>query len=156
MASSSTDELTTAILAVVQPVLDEHQVELVELVAKGSHGSRVVRIVADADGGLDIDVIAAVSRALGDPLDEVVDGAWTLEVTSPGADRPLKTARDFARNTGREVHVQRTSDAAAAHGGEVTGTVDRVTDDVVVLDVDGDEVRVPVADVEFGRVVLPW
>lgn len=156
MTTPATDELTPAILAVVQPALDERDVELVELEVKGSHGSRVVRIVADADGGLDIDAIAAISRDVSDPLDDLVDGAYTLEVTSPGADRLLRSARDFARNTGRDVHVQRTSEAAADHGGEVEGTLLRVEDEVLVLEVDGDEVDVPVTDVEFGRVVLPW
>lgn len=150
------DALTREIEALAAPVLEAQDVELVEVVVKGTAGSRIVRLVADADEGVDIDRIAAISRALGDPLDELVEGAYTLEVTSPGADRPLRTARDFARNAGRVVHVQRTSEASAVHGGEVDGEVVEVVDDVVVLDVEGDEVRVPLGDVEFGKVVLPW
>lgn len=153
---TASDELTRSVTGIVMPVAVARDVEVVEIVVKGAAGSRVVQVIADADGGLDIDVIASISRELGEPLDELIDGAYTLEVTSPGADRPLKTVRDFARNVGRDVRVQRTESASAEFGGEVTGTVTGIDGDTVLLDVDGAEVTIPAADIEFGKVVLPW
>lgn len=152
----ASDELTRTITGLVAPVAAAREIELIEVEVRGAAGSRVVKIVADAPDGLDIDVIAGMSRELGEPLDELIEGAYTLEVTSPGADRPLRSDRDFARNIGRDVRIQRTSEAAAEHGGDVTGTVNEVRDDIVLLDVDGTEVQVPVVDIEFGKVVLPW
>ena len=74
----------------------------------------------------------------------------------PGTDRPLRRLRDFERNVGREVRIQRTQAASQDAPGEVTGTVTSATDGVVVLDVKGDEVAVPIEDVDHGKVQLPW
>lgn len=153
---TSGDDLPGRLVALAEPVAAEQGIDLVDVEVKGPRNRRVVRLVADAEGGLDIDRIAELSRAVGDAIDDVVPGAYTLEVTSPGTDRPLRRARDFARNVGRDVRVQRTQAAAADAPGEVTGTVVAATDDVVRLDVKGEEVAIPIADIDHGKVQLPW
>ena len=155
----SNDELSEGVRALVTPVLDEHDVELVEVEVRGAHGSRVVAIVGDTDDGLDLDLIAQLSRTIGDLLDEgdLISGKYTLEVSSPGVDRPLRSARSFRRNVGREVRVVRNR-AAIDRGekGELTGTLDAVDDDGLHLTVGKDTVVVPHDDVDHGKVVLPW
>jgi ribosome maturation factor RimP len=156
MAEPTADELAARVRDVVAPAVDAAGVDLLDVEVKGQRGSRVVRLVADADGGLDLDTIATLSREAGDRLDEtdVVPGRYTLEVTSPGADRPLRTARDFARNVGRDVRLQL---ADAADGpGELTGALVGVDDDHLELEVEGAPRRVPLVDVDHGTVVLPW
>jgi ribosome maturation factor RimP len=140
------------------PVADELGVEVLDVVLAGARGRRVVRIVADtadvtAGSGLDVGTIATLSRRLGGALDEhdVLPGAYTLEVTSPGVDRPLRTPRDFARNVGRDVRLVCTDDRD-----ELAGTVVAADDEHLTLRIDGDEVEVPFADVDHGAVVLPW
>lgn len=155
----SNDELSEGVRALVTPVLDEHDVELVEVEVRGAHGSRVVAVVGDTDDGLDLDLIAELSRTIGDLLDEddLINGKYTLEVSSPGVDRPLRSARSFRRNVGREVRVVRNR-AAIDRGekGELTGTLDAVDDDGLHLTVSKDTVVVPHDDVDHGKVVLPW
>ena len=153
---TSGDDLPGRLVALAEPVAAEQGIDLVDVEVKGPRNRRVVRLVADAEGGLDIDRIAELSRAVGDAIDDVVPGTYTLEVTSPGTDRPLRRLRDFQRNVGRDVRIQRTQAAAADAPGEVTGTVRSASDDVVVLEVQGDEVVVPIADVDHGKVQLPW
>ncbi len=153
---TSGDDLPGRLVALAEPIAAEQGVDLVDVEVKGPRNRRVVRLVADAEGGLDIDRIAELSRAVGDAIDDVVPGAYTLEVTSPGTDRPLRRLRDFARNVGRDVRVQRTQAAAADAPGEVTGTVVAASDDVVHLEVDGDEVALPIDDIDHGKVQLPW
>lgn len=155
----SNDEIATRIRALAEPVVADHGVELVEVEVRGARGSRVVRVVADADEGLDLDLIADLSRELGDQLDEddLVDGRYTLEVSSPGVDRPLRTPANFRRNVGRDVRVVRNRDAIdRGEKGELTGTLDAVDDDALTLTVGSDTVTVPHADVDHGKVVLPW
>lgn len=153
-------DLAAEVEALVQPLADDLDVELLEVEVKGHRNRRVVRLVADAVQGLDVDRIAALSRQMGDELDarDLVPGGYTLEVTSPGVDRPLRTARDFRRNVGREVRVVRTRDAAAAPDvkGEVTGTVAAADDEAVTLTVDGQQVAVGLDEIDHGKVVLPW
>lgn len=155
----SNDDLAARIRAVAEPVVVEHEVELVEVEVRGAHGSRVVQVVADDEDGLDLDRIADLSRVLGDLLDaeDVLDSKYTLEVTSPGVDRPLRTPTNFRRNIGREVRVVRNR-AAIDRGekGEFTGTLDDVDDEGLTLTVGKDTVTVPHDDVDHGKVVLPW
>ncbi|MDX1658778.1 MAG: ribosome maturation factor RimP [Nitriliruptorales bacterium] len=153
------DELRDAVTGLAAVVAERANVDLEEVEVRGAHGSRVVRIVADRDDGLDVERIAAISQELGEALDreDLIDGAYTLEVTSPGVDRPLRDPKSFRRNVGRPVRVVRNR-AAIDRGekGEVTGTLQVVTDDAVVLEVDGDEREIAFADVDHGKVVLPW
>lgn len=152
-------DLRARVLGLVQPVTDAADVELVKLEVRGKRGSRIVRLVADAEQGLDIDTIASLSRDVGDVLDEtdVIPGGYTLEVTSPGVDRPLRTPRDLARNEGRDVRLIRNR-AAIDRGekGEITGRLVGVTDEVLTLDVGDDRLDIPMQDLDYAKVVLPW
>lgn len=150
------DDLPGRLAALAEPVAAAQGVDLIDVEVKGPRNRRIVRLVADADGGLDIDRIATLSREVADVIDDLVPGTYTLEVTSPGTDRPLRRLRDFERNIGREVRVQRTQDAAVDAPGEVTGVVVAAEADQVHLDVGGDEVVVDIADVDHAKVVLPW
>lgn len=153
-------DLPARIAALATPLAEASDIELVDVEVKGQRNRRIVRLVADAEGGLDVDRIASLSRAVGDALDEqdVIPGQYTLEVTSPGADRPLRSVRDFRRNVGREVRVVRTKEAAQAPDvkGELTGTVRDVDDDAVTLVVADTEHRIELRDIDHGKVVLPW
>ena len=153
------DEIATRVRALATPVVDDRGVELVEVEVRGAHGSRVVRIVGDSDDGLDLELIADLSREIGDRLDEddFIGAKYTLEVSSPGVDRPLRTPANFRRNVGREMRVVRNRDAIdRGEKGELTGTLDAVDDHGLTLTVGSDTVTVPHDDVDHGKVVLPW
>jgi ribosome maturation factor RimP len=153
--------LSDAVRSLAAPVAAALEAELLDVQVTGQSGRRVVRITADAAdldaaAALDVDTIARLSRRIGDALeeDDLISGAYTLEVTSPGADRPLRTTRDFVRNLGREVRLQRKDELEDPEG--PVGTLTRADDEAVVLDVAGTEVTVPRSEIDHGRVVLPW
>lgn len=158
MTSIDETELAERIDALAGDVATPLGVEILEVIVKGARGRRLVRIVADTleldAGGLDVETIAVMSRQLGDVLDEhdVVPGTFTLEVTSPGTDRPLRSPRDFARNIGREVRVTRVGDETD----DITGVVVAADEDVVILEVEGNEVELASSQIDHGMVVLPW
>lgn len=158
MAQERDAQLDARIHAIAAPIVEGAGLDLEEVEVRGQRGSRKVRLVVHAEEGLDIDVIARLSRRVEAALDEqdVVAGSYMLEVTSPGADRPLRTARDFARNVGREVRVALRAEAVEAGAAETVGTVDTVEDEQVRLTVDGTAVTIPLRDVDHGKVVLPW
>lgn len=91
----------------LEPIVSEHGFEVVdvEYVKEGSNW--YLRAYIDKQGGITIDDLEMVSRALSDKLDEAdfVSDAYILEVSSPGLGRPLKKEKDFARNIGEEVEV---------------------------------------------------
>jgi len=118
----------------------------------------LVRVVVDGDDGVSLDAVAEVSRAVSEALDRaesdvgpVGRSPYTLEVTSPGVDRPLTEPRHWRRNAGRLVRVR-----VGEHA--VVGRVVAADDAGVVLDVDGASREVPYAhlgagtvQIEFGR-----
>jgi ribosome maturation factor RimP len=161
MATTDEGRLPARVRALAEPIARDLGVEVLDVAVTGPKGRRLVRVTADAvdleaGAGLDIDTIATISRRLGDALDEhdLVPGAYTLEVTSPGADRPLTRARDFARNVGRDVRITRHADAEDAP--PLTGEVVAVSDEAVTVVTATGEVDVPLADIDHAMVVLPW
>lgn len=161
MARSDDGQLPDRVRDLASSVAEPLGVEVLEVRVKGQPGRRVVTVIADAatldaDANLDVDTIAALSRQLGKALDEhdLLPGSYTLEVTSPGADRPLTSPRDFARNIGRDVKVSRPEEYDGP--ASVAGRLVAATDDDITLDTDGAEVVIPLTDLDHGKVVLPW
>lgn len=108
-----------------------YDLEDVEVRRAGAHSSVVV--VVDRDSGVSLDDVADVSRACGEALDDpglagALPGGYTLEVTSPGVDRPLTAARHWRRNVGRLVAVPLRS------GGSLTGRVTKADEATVTLE----------------------
>lgn len=118
---------------------------------------KVVRVVVDADAGVTLDDIAAVARVVSDVLDEaeqsepeLLAGAYVLEVTSPGVDRPLTQPRHWRRNVGRLVKV------TLADGSVVTGRVVAQDDASAALDVDGTTRTILLGEVTNAAVQLEF
>lgn len=84
---------------------DSHFVVNVEITEKGVQ--RRILILIDADGGLNINTCAIVSRAVGEEIDanELIEEAYVLEVSSPGVDYPLVSRRQYEKNQGRKLKV---------------------------------------------------
>ena len=91
--------------AVVGPYLEAEHLELDSLELLGHRGARLLRVVVDAEGGIDLDRLAETSRRLSRLLDAETDleGPYRLEVSSPGLERRLRTPRHFEKAVDREV-----------------------------------------------------
>ena len=119
--------MTGELQRLAAPVVSDIGVELVELELKGSGRRRVVRLFIDRPGptGVNHDDCKAVSQAFGSVLDEVdlLDDGFLLEVSSPGADRPIRSDEDFRRNCGRRVlvHTSEAIDGESEFRGELVG-----------------------------------
>ncbi len=105
-------QLEAELAELAQPILAEAGLELVELALKGSGSRQVLRLSIDRAGseGVGVDDCQRISRELSSVLDEVepIPASFVLEVSSPGIDRPIRTADDIRRNTGRRVVVTAT------------------------------------------------
>ena len=89
----------------VVPVVGDHGLELVDLDWRGLRPRGVLRLYVDKPGGVGVGDCARLSRELGDVLDAaaVIEGAYDLEVSSPGLDRQLKKDREYRWATGKQV-----------------------------------------------------
>jgi ribosome maturation factor RimP len=125
--------------------------EVVELTPAGRR--RVLRVAVDKDGGVTMDDVAEatkeISRVL-DGSDVMGEHPYTLEVTSPGIDRPLALPRHWRRNVGRLVKV------TAVDGSSVTGRVQSSDEQSATLDVDGTHRVVPLAEVAKAHVQIEF
>jgi ribosome maturation factor RimP len=144
-----TDRLTGLLAGPIEALgLD---LEAVDLSRAGKRS--VLRVAVDKDGGVDMDDIAAataeVSRVLDDG-DAMGNQAYTLEVSSPGVDRPLTLPRHWRRNTGRLVK------ATLAEGDDVTGRIVATDDSGADVDVDGTVRRLAYAEVAKARIQIEF
>jgi len=122
--------ITDQIAQLVTPAVEAQGffLEEVLLVSPGKH--RIITCIVDGDTSLNMDQVTAVSRAISELLDEAPfmgEAAFTLEVTSPGVDRPLTKPRHFAKNVDRLLKVIRTD------GEVITGRITANTEADVTL-----------------------
>lgn len=147
------DRQKAALVDLLTPVVEETGHDLEDVTVSQAGKRRVVRVVVDADGGVDLDAIAVISREVSAALDEtdLLGGSpYVLEVTSPGVDRPLTQPRHWRRAAGRLVKF------TTAEGTEVQGRVLDADEERVRLDVAGDERAFPLSDVGPGRVQVEF
>lgn len=102
-------KICDSVKQLIQPILDSMNIELVEVEFKKrgeNDGSLTVYI--DKDGGVSLDDCEAVHNAIDAPLDELDPTSgkpYTLNVSSPGLDRPFKTLRDYRKHLGEEIEI---------------------------------------------------
>lgn len=145
---------------IVGAVCVAHGVELVDarfVTQRGAVLRVLIERVTDGEGsGVTLADCQAVSRDLSTALDvedgAAPGGAYRLEVSSPGVERPLFTERDYERFAGREVKVQ----TAQPHGGRrrFTGVLEGIEDGLVTLTVDGQRVSLPHGDITKAHLVF--
>jgi ribosome maturation factor RimP len=132
----------------LDPVVTDAGYDLEDVTVTRAGRRSVVRVVVDRDGGVDLDAVAEVSRAVStalDAADPLGEQPYVLEVTSPGVDRPLTHPRHWRRNIGRLVTA-----------GPVEGRVREVTDDGVVLEIKGDREEISFDQLGEGQVVVEF
>ena len=117
-----------------------------ELVALERPAAETLRLYIDHPDGVDLGLCERVTNELRDLLE-----SWSLEVSSPGADRPLTKPDHFRQFLGRQVKV-RTEDAIAGRR-NFTGTLTEADEESVSLDADGDPVRIPLAGIRRSNLI---
>jgi ribosome maturation factor RimP len=137
---------------VLAPIVADAGFELDQLDVRAAGRRHTVKVVVDSDAGVGLDDIAAVSRAISAELDRhehLIGGSYTLEVTSPGVDRPLTEPRHWRRNTGRLVQT-------TVAGSSVTGRLLAADDTGVTLDVGGAEQAIAYTELGAGKVQIEF
>ena len=144
---------------VIKSVVERDGIELVEVNFGMEAGRRVLRITIERpDGGLDLDVIATQSERISRRLDleGFEPGPYSLEVSSPGLERPLRPDRpeDFTRRLGTRVKVR------VARPGEraetLTGTIGAADEHGVTISGEAGERTVSYRDIAKARTVFDW
>ena len=138
---------------VLRPVVEPQGMDLEEVHVAPVGRRSLVRVVIDKDGGITLDELADVTRVVSTALDGddvMADSPYTLEVTSPGVDRPLTLPRHWRRNTGRLVQI------LLADGTTLTGRIVQAGEADAVLEAGGEQRAVAYADVRRARVQVEF
>lgn len=139
------------LIELLEPVVRNLGFELWELEYAARRGNGFLRLYIDAEQGIDLEACAKVSRAVSAALDEAdpIPVEYTLEVSSPGMDRVLRTAAHFARYIGERASVEMVLPVSGRR--KFLGKILTVDDAEVTLEQDGQPVRLPVAGMSKAR-----
>ncbi|MGR8007937.1 ribosome maturation factor RimP [Streptomyces hypolithicus] len=138
MSTTQSDRLR----ALLEPLVSAEGLDLEDIEVSRAGRRRMLRIVVDSDEGVELDTCAELSRTVSEKLDEtdaMGEGEYVLEVSSPGADRPLSEHRHYVRNTGRLARLQ------LHDGTELVARILTVDDEGLDLEVPGVKGRKPSA-----------
>lgn len=128
----------------------EHDIEIVTVEVVGAKKAPTIRVYIDTEGGVSFDELSNAQVWINERMDELdpFPGAYTLEVSSPGIDRPLRTLEHFERFVGETATV-----TAEPQDGRSkwTGTLSGVRGNAVLLDVDGVEVEIEINTIKRAR-----
>jgi ribosome maturation factor RimP len=123
----------------------------------GQPGRAIVRVLVDAEGGIDLDTVAEVSEEISRGLDlkDPLAGRYTLEVSSPGLERTLKSPEHFRLSVGEKVTLK-TREPVVANGHRVDGVIESADEAVVHVDTGREQVDVPYEQIKTARTVFEW
>ena len=168
----SRNPLHTKLISIVEPVVNAAGYDLVELRFLVEQGGPVLRVAVDLpltdatdlsqvpEDRVDLEDCENLSRELSAVLDvdDPIPQAYSLEVSSPGIDRPLRTPAHFAHFVGSEVKIQLGVPMQTPSGerknfkGELLG----ITDGKVSVNVDGQKYELPLDDIDSAKLVPDW
>lgn len=152
------ENVVTAVTGIVAPILSDLGLELYDCEFAGGTLRVSIDTPAGQPSGVDIERIALVNRLLGRELDhrDVVPGRYTLEVTSPGLERPLRTPDHFRREVGKTVNVRlhRELDGRRRFVGELVSASDASA--IVRLEDTGSTVEVDYGLIDRAKTVFVW
>ena len=142
--------------AVALPVLEESGLELVDVQYRREQNGWILRLIIDKQDGLNLNDCAAVSREISQLLDieDIVDQAYNLEVSSPGLNRPLKSMAGFERFVGRLAKIKTTEPIAGEH--VFIGKINKTEGESIVLELSGKEMTILLSQVAKARLEVEF
>lgn len=151
-----TAAIHSAIAPIIEPSLEAMGYDLVRIIWQGSNKRRILQIMAERQDGVDMTVedCAEISHVVSALLDvkDPIDGAYELEVSSPGVDRPLMCKEDFEEYQGHEVKVEM---AIPLEGRKrFKGVIDAITDEAVDVVDGGDRFALLLEDMASAKLVM--
>lgn len=141
-----------SLLAALEPRAASEGVEIVTVEIVGSKKAPTIRVYIDTPEGISFDQLMATQAWVGELMDEIdpFPGAYMLEVSSPGIDRPLRTPEHFQRFAGEEAVVKTRGPLDGRSS--FTGTLKGYENDEVLIEVDGNTVAIPFDQIKRARI----
>ncbi len=141
-----------SLLEALEPTATENGVEIVTVEVVGARKAPTIRVYIDTPTGVSFDQLSSAQAWINQIMDELdpFPGAYTLEVSSPGIDRPLRTPEHFQRFIGETVQV--VCQSPVEKRSRWKGTLQGFADDAVLLEVDGEQVALQLDNIKRANV----
>ena len=148
-----TTDLQTKIVALFAPVIEAMGYELWGIVLLGEGRNSLLRVYIDKEEGVTVDGCERVSKQISAILEaeDLMQGRYSLEVSSPGLDRPLFNKAQYERYVGEKVRVK----LRAAQNGvrNYMGEISKVTADDIILIVDSANILIPIINIDRAKLI---
>ena len=150
----SSANIKSTVEDMITPYLEENNFELVDVEYVKEGSSWFLRVFVDKEGGIDIEDCGRISEVLSQKLDEndPITDAYFLEVSSPGAERPLKKTKDFVKAVGKHVYVTTYEPIGGLK--EFEGVLTSFDEQTVVVQVGKKEHAIPYEKVASARLAI--
>ena len=135
----------------IEPVATSQNLELVDIEWRRESVGWVLRLYIDKEGGIGVDACAQLSREISLLLDveDMIEQAYTLEVSSPGINRPIKKAKDFERFVGKKVKIKTLN--PIENRKNFKGILKKFEKGLITVSIDNSEVTISLEEVEKAR-----
>ena len=157
MKESTNQNVVERVKALAHPILSSLGLDLVEVEQKGGRGRVLLRIYIDKAEGVTLKDCEQASIYLGHALDveDPIPFAYTLEVSSPGLDRPLKRPGDYQRAIGKSVRINLIRPIEGQ--GALVGRLVAAAEDRVTVEIEsGQRYEIPLMDIQQTRLEIEW
>jgi ribosome maturation factor RimP len=145
------DDLKEKVRQLAEPVVAAEGMELIHVECLKMQTRWIIRLYMDKESGVTLDNCTAVSNQLGDIFDinDLINGQYTLEVSSPGFDRPISRDQDFVKYRGSQVNIRTGSkiDGVKNFHGHLVDFIEENGQKVVTVEVSGKNYRIPKAEI---------
>ena len=145
------DDLKEKVRELAQPVVSGEGLELIHVECLKMHAGWIVRLYLDKEEGITLDDCTEVSNQLGDILDvhDLIKGRYTLEVSSPGLDRPISRDQDFLKYKGSKVNIKTVLKIEGVKNfhGILVDFIEENGQKVVLVEFSGKQYRIPKAEI---------
>ena len=145
------DDVKEKIRQLAEPVVVSEGIELIHVECMKMHTRWIIRLFLDKENGVTLEDCANVSSQLGDIFDirDLIKGAYTLEVSSPGFDRPLSRDQDFVKYKNSKVNIKTNVKIEGIKNfhGILLGYIEEVGQKLVLIDIAGKIHRIPKEDI---------
>lgn len=145
------DKREQELIDLLEPLALQHGLNLVDLDVVGGSKSPTIRVYLDGPAGIGFDELASANQWVGDAVEErdPFPGAYMLEVSSAGIDRPLRTRADFVRFTSEDVRIKL---VPGARRSRCDGVLIGMQEDDVIVEVNGESIAIPYDDIRKAHI----
>ncbi|MDP2885638.1 MAG: ribosome maturation factor RimP [Ignavibacteria bacterium] len=150
------NEIREKVEILLSTILEQHEAFLVDLSIRSERGGKLLQVFVDTDKGITIESCTQISRELGNGLerDGIIQGAYRLEVSSPGIDKPLRMLRQYKKNVGRRFKVIHQAPDTQLM---LVGTLEAVEEEGLTFQTDdGRTVTLDFSKIIESKEELPW